>query len=115
MVAGRRFNSQWNVGGFLEYLVIHQSGRNRTGTPQTYIVDFAVAPVGVGSFAQSVLSFWKIRSYPCTVLAVEPDSAACLKSSLINGVSTTVPTDDTIMSGLNCGTVSSIDSNRTWK
>lgn len=71
-------------------------------------VSFVVAPVGVGSFAQSVVSYWKSRSYPCTVLAVEPDSAACLKSSLINGVSTAVPTDDTIMSGLNCGTVSSI-------
>lgn len=71
-------------------------------------VSFTVAPVGVGSFAQSVVTHWKSRLYPCAVLTVEPDSAACLKTSLINGESTTVPTDDTIMSGLNCGTVSSI-------
>lgn len=66
--------------------------REATGS----IVDLAVAPVGVGSFAQSVVSYWKSRPYPCTV------------SSLIYGVSTTVTTHNTIMSGLNCGTVTSI-------
>lgn len=71
-------------------------------------VSFAVAPVGVGSFAQSVVTYWKSRRHPCAVLTVEPDSAACLKISLFNGEPTTVSTKNTIMAGLNCGTVSSI-------
>jgi diaminopropionate ammonia-lyase len=71
-------------------------------------VDLAVIPVGVGSFAQAAVSYWKSRSYPCSTLTVEPDTAACLQTSLFNGESTTVETDDTIMSGLNCGTVSTI-------
>jgi diaminopropionate ammonia-lyase len=71
-------------------------------------VNYAVVPVGVGSFAQSAVSYWKSRPYHCTILTVEPDSAACLKTSLHNGKCTTIQTQNTIMSGMNCGTVSSI-------
>ncbi len=71
-------------------------------------VDLVVVPVGVGSLAQSAVSYWKSRPHPRTVLAVEPDTAACLKTSLTNGTPISVPTGITIMSGLNCGTVSAI-------
>ncbi|MFD4669155.1 pyridoxal-phosphate dependent enzyme [Lentzea sp. NPDC058450] len=67
--------------------------------------DLVVIPVGVGSFAQAVITHY--RSYSGTrLLAVEPDTAACVLQSLQAGELTTVPTGDTIMAGLNCGTPS---------
>jgi diaminopropionate ammonia-lyase len=42
------------------------------------------------------------------VLSVEPDTAACLLASLHNGAPWSVRTADTVMVGLNCGTVSSL-------
>ena len=42
------------------------------------------------------------------VLSVEPDTAACLLASLRAGTPVTVPNANTIMAGLNCGTISSI-------
>jgi diaminopropionate ammonia-lyase len=41
------------------------------------------------------------------VLAVEPDTAACVLASLRAGDLRTVPTGSTVMAGLNCGTPSS--------
>jgi threonine dehydratase len=71
--------------------------------------DFVIVPVGVGSFAQSVVSHYKAPGQHSKVLAVEPDTAACLYKSLAKGepvaLETTTPT---IMEGLDCGTVSSI-------
>lgn len=51
---------------------------------------------------------WKSRPYSCTILTVESNSFACLKTSLMNGGPITVPTQDTVVAGLNCETVSSI-------
>ncbi|KAF4613416.1 hypothetical protein G7Y89_g15470 [Cudoniella acicularis] len=70
--------------------------------------DVVLVPVGVGSLAQSVVTHYKSQGHPCTIIAVEPDSANCLQTSLKSGISTSVSTKDTIMCGLNCGTVSSI-------
>ncbi|PKS08166.1 hypothetical protein jhhlp_005442 [Lomentospora prolificans] len=79
------------------------------GQLQGKSVDLVVVPVGVGSFAQAVVSHCKAEGKSTPVLTVEPDTAACLYKSLIRGnltsVETTVPT---IMTGLDCGTVSSI-------
>lgn len=69
--------------------------------------DLVVAPVGVGSFAQAVVSHYKAPGRETRVLAVEPDTAACLWKSLKCGVLTPTNTTHTIMSGLDCGTVSS--------
>ncbi|KAI5865655.1 acetylornithine deacetylase [Durotheca rogersii] len=71
-------------------------------------VDLVVAPVGVGSFAHAVVSHYKSRDAPAAVLAVEPDTAACLWKSLRRGEVRTEVTTPTIMAGLDCGTVSSI-------
>jgi diaminopropionate ammonia-lyase len=71
-------------------------------------VNVVVAPVGVGSFAQSVVGYWKSRPFPCSTITVEPNNADCLQTSLFAGENITVDTGDTIMSGLNCGTVSII-------
>lgn len=75
-----------------------------TGRP----VDCAIASVGVGSWAHSVVAHYKSRDPRATVIAVEPDTAACLKTSLEAGRIVPIETGDTIMCGLNCGTVSTI-------
>ncbi|KAI1390817.1 acetylornithine deacetylase [Hypoxylon trugodes] len=70
--------------------------------------DLVIAPVGVGSFAHAVVSHYKSKETPATVLTVEPDTAACLWKSLRRGAVRTEKTTHTTMAGLNCGTVSSI-------
>ena len=66
-----------------------------------------VTPVGVGSLAQAVVTHYRRpgRPHPA-VLAVEPDTAAGLLASLHAGQPVAVPTANTVMAGLNCGTVS---------
>ncbi len=68
--------------------------------------DLIICPVGVGSLAQAVVAHYKGRDPPSSVMTVEPDTAACLKTSLENGKMTSVSTGDTTMCGMNCGTVS---------
>ncbi len=70
--------------------------------------DLIVVPVGVGSLAQAVVSYCKSRGITSSILTVEPETAACLKTSLEKGEMTTISTGDTSMCGMNCGTVSSI-------
>ncbi|KAL4808615.1 hypothetical protein BDV18DRAFT_167658 [Aspergillus unguis] len=65
-----------------------------------------VTPVGVGSLANTVATFCKSRDAPVSVVAVEPDTAACLQDSLVKGELTPIETSYTIMDGMNCGTVS---------
>ncbi len=87
-------------------------------------------PVGVGSLAQAAVAHYRARagqgdvtaegclgrgqdsapkepSSATAVLSVEPDTAACLLASLLAGRPVTVPTANTVMAGLNCGTISS--------
>ena len=68
--------------------------------------DLVVVPVGVGSFAQAVITHYRSRESRTRLVAVEPDSAACVLASLKAGELTTIPTGDTVMAGLNCGTPS---------
>lgn len=70
--------------------------------------DLVAVPVGVGSLAQAVVTHYRRpgQEHPA-VLSVEPDTAACLLTSLTRGEPATVDTADTVMAGLNCGTVSS--------
>ena len=86
-------------------------------------------PVGVGSLAQAAVAHYRAQDPPPSqaqdpppsqaqdappsqarpaLLAVEPDTAACLLASLRAGAPVPVPTAGTIMAGLNCGTVSAI-------
>jgi threonine dehydratase len=70
--------------------------------------DLVIAPVGVGSLAQSVVSHYKAPRQNSKVLVVEPDTAACLYKSLTKGEPVALETTGpTIMEGLDCGTVSS--------
>ncbi len=85
-------------------LEIEQQSLQLVGKPP----DLIVVPVGVGSLAQAVVSHYKSRAARCSILTVEPETAACLKTSLEKGQMTTITTEDTAMCGMNCGTVSSI-------
>jgi diaminopropionate ammonia-lyase len=69
--------------------------------------DLVAVPVGVGSLAEAVVRHHRRpdAAHPA-VLAVEPETAACVLASLTAGHPTTVPTGGTVMAGLNCGTVS---------
>jgi diaminopropionate ammonia-lyase len=71
----------------------------------------AIASVGVGSWAQAVTMHYKSKSPSATVVTVEPDTAASLKTSLEAGKITSIATGNTIMNGMNCGTVSTT----AWK
>ncbi|OTA53195.1 tryptophan synthase beta subunit-like PLP-dependent enzyme [Hypoxylon sp. EC38] len=77
------------------------------GKPATH----AIVPVGAGSIGEAVTAHYKNTSRrkefgPARVLAVEPTTAACLFESLKVDKSVSVPTEDTIMCGMNCGTLS---------
>ncbi|MQA11607.1 MAG: diaminopropionate ammonia-lyase [Pseudonocardiaceae bacterium] len=72
------------------------------------VPDLVVVPVGVGSLLGAALEYYRATTHPTrpSVLAVEPDTAACLLTSLHAGRPVTVPTGNTVMEGLNAGTVS---------
>ncbi|KAI1407935.1 tryptophan synthase beta subunit-like PLP-dependent enzyme [Hypoxylon sp. FL1857] len=77
------------------------------GKPATH----AIVPVGAGSIGEAVTAHFKsaLRRKEfglARVLAVEPTTAACLVESLKADKSVSVPTEDTIMCGMNCGTLS---------
>src|SRR6516225_5454331 len=69
--------------------------------------DLVVVPVGVGSLAEAVVRHYRRSgaAHPRVLLA-EPDTAACVLASLTAGRPVTVPTAATVMTGLNCGTIS---------
>ncbi|KAL9060719.1 MAG: hypothetical protein Q9162_000423 [Coniocarpon cinnabarinum] len=70
--------------------------------------DAVFCPVGVGSLAHAVSRHFKSASRRkiAKVVTVEPNTAACLNASLRSGKLEKIETGDTIMSGMNCGTVS---------
>lgn len=83
---------------------IDQQAREQAGKAP----DLIVVPIGVGSLGQAVVSHFKSKVPSAAVLAVEPDTAACLKKSLENGHMTSISTENTAMCGMNCGTVSTL-------
>lgn len=72
--------------------------------------DLVLVPTGVGSLLQAALAHYRAESAPrgTAIVAVEPVSAACVAPSVDAGQPITVATGETIMSGLNCGTPSSL-------
>ena len=73
------------------------------------VPDLVAIPVGVGSLAQAVVAHYRRPgvAHPA-LLAVEPDTAACVLASLAAGAQVSVSTGATVMAGLNCGTVSTV-------
>ncbi|MFH8801110.1 diaminopropionate ammonia-lyase [Streptomyces sp. NPDC017936] len=72
--------------------------------------DLVCVPVGVGSLAQAVVTHYRSRpsGRAPVLMSVEPQAAACVLESVVRGEPVSVPTGDTTMAGLNCGTPSSI-------
>lgn len=66
-------------------------------------IDFVIVPAGVGSLAHAAVTFARSRT-DCRVVTVEPEVADCIRASLAAGALTSVPTGETSMAGLNCGT-----------
>ncbi|KAI1736829.1 tryptophan synthase beta subunit-like PLP-dependent enzyme [Xylaria scruposa] len=93
---------QWIVDGYATMMLEIDE---QIGTEH---IDLVITPVGVGSFAQAVVSHYKAKERRTTVLTVEPDTAACFYKSLRKGEMVVEQTSPTIMAGLDCGTVSSI-------
>lgn len=93
----------WIVEGYSTMMSEAEEQVSRLGLSTTVMV----TPVGVGSLAHAVVRHCKSRQQPVSVVAVEPDSAPCLATSLHVGKPVTVQTSATIMDGMNCGTLSS--------
>jgi diaminopropionate ammonia-lyase family len=102
---GYEVTPTWIVEGYSTMLTEIEQELDKQNFKATLIV----TPVGVGSLAQAVVSFCKSNRRAITVLATEPDTAACLHESLKAGASETLrTTGPTICDGMNCGTVSPI-------
>jgi len=67
-----------------------------------------VIPAGVGSLTQAGVIHYRSRpgSTTTALMTAEPGTAACVLASLVRGELGTIPTSETIMAGLNCGTPS---------
>ncbi|MFE7131231.1 pyridoxal-phosphate dependent enzyme [Streptomyces sp. NPDC057638] len=70
--------------------------------------DLLAVPVGVGSLAQAAVTHLRRRPHGPALLTVEPEAAPALLASLRAGRRVTVPTSPTALTGLHCGTPSSL-------
>ncbi|WP_344530675.1 diaminopropionate ammonia-lyase [Streptomyces albiaxialis] len=71
--------------------------------------DLVAVPAGVGSLAQAAVVHYRSPREgrrPPVLLTAEPEAAPCVLTSLRHGEPRTVPTGETAMAGLNCGTPS---------
>ncbi|WP_206446559.1 diaminopropionate ammonia-lyase [Agrococcus sp. KRD186] len=101
---------QWIVDGY-QTLCSEASGQLDAAGAER--LDLVAVPVGVGSLAQAVVRHFRSEpgiagDRPATVLSVEPELAPTLLDSLEAGSPRRVATGETIMLGLNCGTLSEI-------
>jgi diaminopropionate ammonia-lyase len=77
-------------------------------------ITHVIVPVGCGSIAQAVTQHFKSAAREqrlgstARVLIVEPDTAACLRTSLEHAEIKSVTTGDSNMCGMNCGTLSTL-------
>jgi diaminopropionate ammonia-lyase len=72
--------------------------------------DLVVTQIGVGSLAVAMIRHARgsDAAQPARVIGVEPDAAACAMASVEAGRIVSVETGETVMAGLNCGTLSMI-------
>lgn len=71
-------------------------------------LDAVFVPAGVGSLAQAVVHHYRSTEHAPAMVIVEPDTAASVTTALHAGEVVPIDTGDTVMTGLNCGTVSEI-------
>jgi diaminopropionate ammonia-lyase len=97
---------QWIVDGYSTlFREVDVQLERQTALPAGLVA----VPTGVGSLAQAAVTFHRsVRHQAAALLAVEPDTAACVTASLQRGEPVSVETGHTSMAGLNCGTPSSI-------
>lgn len=95
----------WIVEGYETMLLETDEQLGRLGITGPNLI---VVPTGVGSLLQAVIGHYRSSSVATApaILAVEPDTAACALTSLRHGRPTAVQTDATMMTGLNCGSIS---------
>lgn len=102
---GYRQIPQWIVEG---YTTLCFEIDNQLASAGQSAPDLVVVPAGVGSLAQAVLTHYRSTASRPAVLIVEPDRAPSVTSALKAGAPTSVQTRSTVMTGLNCGTVSEL-------
>ncbi|MFC4244200.1 pyridoxal-phosphate dependent enzyme [Gryllotalpicola reticulitermitis] len=97
----------WIVEGYSTLFVEIDEQLAQLHAPEPTIV---AVPAGVGSLAQAAVAHYRNTAVarPPRLLAVEPDTAACVLASVRSGRLESVETAGTIMNGLNCGTPSSL-------
>ena len=104
----------WIVDGYSTLFREIDSQLREAGHART---DLICVPTGVGSLLQAALAHYRRAEADSdqggegsgtAVVSVEPDSAACMGPSLAEGRPVSVATGQTIMSGLNCGSPSSL-------
>ena len=95
---------RWIVEGYSTLLAEAESQLKDLGLSATTFI----SPVGVGSLAHAVVLFAKSKGRAIRVIAVEPENAACLHNSLTTHDTKPIATTNTIMAGMNCGTVSAM-------
>jgi diaminopropionate ammonia-lyase family len=100
--AGYEEIPSWIVEGYSTMLLEIDQQLAKLGLHSTILI----TPVGVGSLAHAVVRHCKTGSRSVHVVTVEPDTAACLHQSLKAGSPVSLGTSRTIMSGMDCGTVS---------
>lgn len=97
----------WIVQGYetLFAEIDTQLAKHNTAAPTVIAI-----PTGVGSLLQAALAHYRNpdASEVTAVVSVEPEAAACIEPSLRAGKAVSVQTGQTVMSGLNCGTPSSL-------
>ncbi|PRI12371.1 diaminopropionate ammonia-lyase [Leucobacter massiliensis] len=95
----------WIVDGYSTMLAELECQLSETGDAR---VDLALAPAGVGSLAQAIVTHFRGVEEPPVVAVVEPVAAPAILHALTTGVPRAVPTGRTVMLGLNCGTPSEL-------
>lgn len=96
---------QWIVDGYATLLQEVDGQLSEAGVDR---LDLVVIPAGVGSLLQAVVHHYRSTEHAPALVAVEPDTAASVTAALDAGQVVPVPTGNTVMTGLNCGTVSHI-------
>jgi diaminopropionate ammonia-lyase len=94
---------QWIVDG---YSTLFEEADAQLAELGVTHLDLVAVPVGVGSLAQAAVRHYRSGAETPLVLSVEAAAAPPLIESLRAGEPVSVPTSFTVMSGLNCGTVS---------
>ena len=99
---------RWVMEGYSTIFLEIQDALSQAGESEPTLV---VVQIGVGGLAAAAVSHFRrpeVKSKP-TILGVEPVQAACALAAIENDRIVTIPgPHDSIMAGLNCGTVASV-------